>query len=200
MDVNPYAAPQAVLKDPDCAVAAAAPFYVVAPRKLVLLMVMTVGIYSIYWFYRNWKQCRDATGEPMLPVLRGVFAIFFVHRLFRRVDAQLRDSAVAFAWQPMALATGYVVVALVSLVTDQLSKHDLATPYSHFALLPELAAHVFVLAQAQRAINAACADPGGLANRRITFANAFWLLAGAAWWAMVLFGLFIVATLPAPPA
>jgi hypothetical protein len=33
-------------------------YYVVSPRKFYLLAILTLNLYLVYWFYRNWSQIK----------------------------------------------------------------------------------------------------------------------------------------------
>lgn len=46
-----------------------------------------------------------------------------------------------------------------------------------------------ILLRIQRAANAACGDPAGESNRRLTLANLAWLAFGCLLWAMILLGM-----------
>jgi len=53
MDSNPYAAPSsevAVAEKP-----LRQRFYVVAPIKFFILFIVTLGLYQLYWHYKNWS-------------------------------------------------------------------------------------------------------------------------------------------------
>ena len=43
-----------------------ADFYVVSLRKFYLLYIATLGGYVVYWFYRNWKLQKVATGDTKI--------------------------------------------------------------------------------------------------------------------------------------
>lgn len=34
-------------------------FYVVSTRKFAILFLATLGLYWIYWFYKNWDRYKD---------------------------------------------------------------------------------------------------------------------------------------------
>src|SRR5687767_2451938 len=65
--------------------------YVVAPTKFMLLAFSTMGMYSLYWFYKNWSLRRRAYGLTIWPVARAIFAVFFAHRLFRALDVEAHE-------------------------------------------------------------------------------------------------------------
>ena len=78
---NIYAPPQVPLETRSAERPALPPFYVVSLRKLVLLSIATVGLYSLYWFWRHWKLHKLDRKLDIWPVPRAIFAIFFAHGL-----------------------------------------------------------------------------------------------------------------------
>lgn len=167
-------------------------FYVVAPRKFVLLYIFTLGLYSIYWFYRNWSLQKLRRRLDVWPVPRSIFQIFFTHSLFRRIDAQLQQSGSRYRWKAEAVATTYVVLILLSraidrLITDESSFVDVVSLL--MVVVPGLP-----LLSAQMAINHAENDAAGAGNSVLSAANLAWILAGALFWILMLIGVYMIVT------
>lgn len=188
---NPYKTPDARVADAEERLSPTL-FYVVAPRKFLLLMIGTFGLYSIYWFYENWALL-NRKHKAYWPVARGIFSIFFAHSLFAEVDRVIRgsDPPRKFSWSPSTLATIYVVSSLISNICDRLSMKDIGSPVTDLLPLAMLVPTVLVLYRAQHAINFAEGDPDGARNRTLTAANIFWLVLGAVWWLLILVGTYI---------
>lgn len=191
MQSNPYQAPQSVVQDEP--IGQTGEFYVVAPRKFLILMIGTLGGYQIYWFYRNWKL-QNQISQAYWPVARAIFAVFFTHALFRLVDDTLRKAQSTYTWGHQALATIFVVSAIVSQGCTRLASRDVGSPVTDLLGFAALAPVVWALYKAQDAINHASGDPQGLSNDQITGANIAWLAFGALLWLLTLFGLFAVVT------
>jgi hypothetical protein len=194
---SPYAQVSAASFAP--VAAAGAPMYVVAIRKLVILHVATCGMYALYWFYRqwsDWKQSQpyDSAGGRIWPVMRAIFALFFVHALFREVKASGRDDARVAAWDEGATATWLVLTLVASAITSRLSARSIGSPFTDVAELLLMLPEVLLLARAQRMVNAACGDPAGVTNAGFTAANVAWMVLGGVVWLLVAAGIF----LPAP--
>jgi hypothetical protein len=66
----------------------AVPFFLVGTRKFVALHVVTLGLYQMYWFYRQWRKLRDVGGEEIWPIPRTIFCGLFSYWLFARVDEE----------------------------------------------------------------------------------------------------------------
>jgi len=193
METDIYKTPQADLTGAETDSQVDSQFYVVSNTKFLLLYFFTLGLYTVYWFYRNWSLYKQSTGESMWPVMRGIFSIFFTHSLFKRVDERLQAQTVAYHWTPTILATVYVVSAVVANISDRLSMKNIGTPVTDFLGLLLLVTAGWALYKGQGAINTACNDPAGSSNSTITVANLVWIILGALFWGLVLIG--SVATL-----
>lgn len=190
---NPYAPPDAriaeVVANGEAAIAP--PFYVVSSHKFLLLFFGTVGIYSVYWFWRHWKLHKIDKKLDIWPVPRAIFQIFFAHSLNREVDYLIQRKRLRFDWSPGGLATLFVVASLVSGVADRLSWNGIGSPISDLVSLATLLPVGYCLLRTQQAANLACDDPAGDTNRRLTVANYVWLAVGALWWLLVAVGLML---------
>jgi hypothetical protein len=194
-ETNFYAPPQAQIADPVDTVEAA-PFYIVSERKYLLLFFATIGMYSLYWFWRHWTLHKIDKKLEIWPVPRAVFQIFFAHSLNREIDYLLERKQQRFTWSPNALATVFVVFTIISNIADRLSWRGIGSPYSDLVSLSTLLPVGYCLLRTQRAANLACGDPEAVANRRLTAANYLWLTLGALFWALIVLGLL----LPEDPA
>jgi len=196
MDVQDlYAAPTAPVAETQ--VTASNRYFVVAPRKLVVMYVGTFGLYQIYWMYQQWAQFKRATKGSESPVGRSLFSIFFYHSLFREIDHTLSRRETRFSWRPALLASGIVAVMLFSSICGRFSEVDgmpAGLALEPFLTLPVLA---YLHQQAQRAINAACGDADGDGNANFTAGNITWLLFGVLWWLLVGVGsLMLLGVIP----
>lgn len=190
---NPYAPPDARIAEvaANGEAAIAPPFYVVSSRKFLLLFFGTVGIYSVYWFWRHWKLHKIDKTLDIWPVPRAIFQIFFAHSLNREVDHLIQRKRLRFDWSPGGLATLFVVASLVSGVADRLSWNGIGSPISDLVSLATLLPVGYCLLRTQQAANVACEDPAGDTNHRLTVANYAWLAVGALWWLLVAVGLML---------
>lgn len=190
---NLYAAPDARIEDPQLAQAAGQRYYVVAPRKFLLLYVMTFSAYSLYWAYRQWSRERRATGDKLWPVARSIFQLFFTHALFQRINTTLARTGIAPRWGPATAASVYVVFLLAGGVADRIARWQPDSPWPLALSFASLLPCAWALLQGQNAANVASDDPTGASNARLSLANWAWLALGAVGWLMVLGGLWILA-------
>lgn len=191
MTDNPYETPQGELIDP-AESSEAAGFYVVSKKKLILLSAFTVGFYQVYWYYRNWKLQKLATGEKIWPVPRAIFSIFFVHSLFRAVNDKKEGGAVPReGWNHGRTATTIVILVIVSRLLDRLASQSIGSPVTDLLALLILVPTIACFASAQTRINEACGDPEGESNNKLTVANYVWIVIGLLFWALVAIGIFV---------
>lgn len=171
-------------------------FYVVSLRKFTVLFLATLGLYSIYWFYKNWDLYKDKwpfaseVGSTVWPVPRALFSVFFVHALFREVKAYGRDNPVVAAWRNNWHATTVVILMLLSTVLDRASAHGMGSPTTDIASLVVILPLVVELRKAQAMINASCSDADGSGNSDFTKANYAWVAIGVVVWLVMIIELF----------
>ncbi len=169
-------------------------FYVVSPSKFLWLSVLTMGLYYIFWFYKNWKNQMLKTEENIWPVMRGIFSVFFTHSLFKRIATKLEDKNKTYDWSVMGMATLFVITTVLSSIIGQLSSgtgnNDNVT-FVMFISFGFLAATIYSIYKAQMAINIACDDPNGDSNSEFSTANTVWLLIGGLFWVLTLLGMYV---------
>lgn len=156
-------------------------FYVVSPRKLWVMTMGTMGIYSVYWLYAQWLAHQKRTGEDIWPIPRAIFNVFFVHGLFRRVhdwaaergDALANHSNLAWAW---------VLLTVTMRVVDRVYGNQLAPLVDLLVNLLVTGLIAAILFAVQQTINRVSGDTDGASNAQFSFANWFWLFVGALIW------------------
>ena len=187
---NPYAAPEH-LGSAEVA-GTSSRFYVVAPRKFLILFIGTLGLYLLYWMYAHWACFRRATKGSEWPVARAIFGVFFVHSLFAEIDLSLRRTGSSLRWSPGSSATWAVVLMIVNTVSDRMAARSVGSPVTDLLGLAMVFVLPFPLLEAQRAANAACGDPEGAGNSEMTAANIAWLVLGVVLWALTVLGTLVV--------
>lgn len=169
-------------------------FYVVSRRKFAILYLGTWGLYSLYWFYKNWDNYRDARPfdsqeSAIWPVPRAIFSIFFIHSLFRRIKALGEPAALVQSWRNTLHAWLLVVLLVVSSTLSKAADKGIGSPTTDVASVAMLLPMLFVFLHAQRMINLTCNDPEGASNDRLTKANKAWVVAGGILWLVAAIGL-----------
>jgi uncharacterized CHY-type Zn-finger protein len=98
-DLNPPSPASPNLAEPSPAEAPSMPtpepiYFPVSATKFMVLSLCTLGIYQLFWFYRNWKLEKARTGEDMWPFWRAVFSPLFANSLFVRIRDRASEASV----------------------------------------------------------------------------------------------------------
>ena len=93
--------------------------YLISPARIVLLSILSSGLYNIYWIYKTWQHYRDHTGAEAYPIWHGLtqlvpfymIAIFLDHmRAFRRLAEQAGvESRITVGWYLAAVLTSWIL-------------------------------------------------------------------------------------------
>lgn len=91
--------------------------YYISPNRVILLSLLTTGLYAFYWMYLTWRHYRDHTGAPAYPVchaltmLAPVYQFFRLHAHIRSYRELMDEWGVPSTLNPM-LSIGLAVAAL----------------------------------------------------------------------------------------
>ncbi len=164
-------------------------FYVVSVQKFLLLVIATMGIYFVYWFYINWKNQMTATGEKFLPVMRGIFSIFFAYSLFKRIDGKLQQKKTDYVWSAGTMALFYIAASILGQLAAYVDDENIAMTMALTFIF--FVPAVYAVYKAQVAINIVSDDPHGLTNSSYSGLNIFWIVLGAVFWLLTLLGVYV---------
>ena len=140
----------------------------IPPNRVVLLAVLSSGLYLFYWMYLTWRHYRDHTREEAFPVLHAlcllvpVYQFFRLHAHLRVYQELMQQRGVPDTLSPLRsvglflLASLLFTVAWRLLVEIQVDPAD-STNLEQLGFFAVSAARVAILAwitwQAQRNIN-----------------------------------------------
>ncbi|MFK3722840.1 hypothetical protein ACI2KE_03155 [Pseudomonas monteilii] len=161
-------------------------FFVVSPRKMVIMSILTLNLYTVYWFYRNWRLYKRHSGESLWPLVRTIFGIFFVHGLLKRVDRQIKLTGRVYAWSPLLLTCALWLLCIVNYALSVLQMFDPSPVRAMITIVLSLAFGVWWDLTVQRAINFCIGDPEGDGNSALSWANGVWIVLGLLLWALTL--------------
>ncbi len=140
----------------------ALPYYI-PPNRIVLLTVLSAGLYLYYWMYVTWRHYQDHTGELAYPVWHALTLLVPVYNLFRihahmRVYQEMMDArGVPTTLNPLRAALIYLGVFLLALVPLFLPVEAPITPTRQAAYVTlnilQVALLAWMLWQAQGNIN-----------------------------------------------
>jgi len=187
MDNSIYSPPMANLDNTVSASPEA--YYIVSQRKFLIMSIATFGLYFLYWHYQNWSAIKRKEASDIWPVPRAIFSIFYISSLLSHVEQRLTEKRIVFAWRPEFLGAQIIGCMIVGHILDRLSAKDIGSPWTDIASIVFIFVKVYLLLQAQKAINVASGDAEGLANSNITGANMAWIFS---FWILVGLSIFIV--------
>jgi hypothetical protein len=111
---NPYAAPRAELQpNIPSVVTGAAPFYAMSPRKAAVMIVLTMGLYDLCFWWRHWRARRQH-GQDVSVFWRTIFAGFFAFDFKSSVSLALTERGLT----PPALLAAAPGIYLGSFILD----------------------------------------------------------------------------------
>lgn len=109
--------------------------YAIPIYKLAILSVSTLGLYEVYWFYKQWKSLKAEKKLDIGAVGRAIFAPFFSFSLFEHIS-ELGTKKISARW----LGAAYFALVLTNRVPE------VGWVFASFSFLP--------LIPAQNALNA----------------------------------------------
>jgi len=86
------------------------PFFYVSVKKMIFLTVITLGLYELYWFYKQWSFVKGHIKSNIKPFWRSLFAVFFCQDLFKKVKEFSNSKKVPVGYNPELLALMYIVL------------------------------------------------------------------------------------------
>ncbi len=114
MEENVYAPPRALVADVRPLESnAGVYFFAVSPTKLVVMSVCTLGLYQVYWFYKQWVFIRQRSEPLVIPWARALFGIFWCYSCFEfirndervlKIEPNLPAGPLAIGWIAASLA------------------------------------------------------------------------------------------------
>lgn len=189
MNDNIYAPPSAPLSD---AVKPSPEFYVISKNKLLILILLSFGLYTCVWAYKNWSLYKKVNQVDIWPLARAFFFIFFIHKLFRLAADRVARSGRKFDFDFEQWATVFVVVTVGANLLDSASgRIDSLHAYRSLSLLGTPAC-AYILSQCQGLINFAAGDPEGQSNDRFNLWNYLVIVLGIVLWCLTFMGLWAI--------
>lgn len=179
MSLNPYSPPTTEVADVQPVRTQQPPFFAVSLPKLAVLSLCTLGLYELYWFYKNWQIIRDREQSNIAPALRAFFAVIFCYACLARIRDHGEELGVKPSLAAGAYAMGWILTTVLWKLPD---------PY----WLISMAAVAFLLpvqAYANR-VNAAAA-PGHDCNSRFTASSWITTVVGGAFLFLAVVGTFM---------
>ncbi|GAC21779.1 DUF3857 domain-containing transglutaminase family protein [Paraglaciecola arctica] len=99
-------------------------FYPMSGLKFLILGVGTMGLYDIYWTYRNWHAVKSKNNTDIMPIARGIFSPIWFYPLFSvlRKDSieRFAKNKVMFPLIAIIFAVAYLTITFASSYSEHL--------------------------------------------------------------------------------
>ncbi len=126
-------------------------YFAISTERLIISSLATMGLYELYWFYKNWEAIKKAEDRDILPFWRAVFNIFFCYSLFKNVLESAKRHGYTDLYSPGWLAAIYIGL---SLIGNGFNRNDLLNPHTSTVwVIVSLAVSFLPLLRVQEAIN-----------------------------------------------
>lgn len=169
-------------------------FFAISPLKLFVLSFFTVGLYTIYWFYRNWKAVHEDTGEPLSPFWRAIFSTFTAFFLFRKVARAVAGKPHAKAYRHGLMATLFIFTDLIVSVLFRVLEYGTFDSQSRLILsgviVLAFVGNSLAVVATQQTVNRYLADIDGAGNSKTGAGSRVLMIFGFVYFVLVMLGLF----------
>lgn len=91
--------------------------------KFFLLSTISIGLYSLYWFWRCWRRYRITEQADINPFLRTFFAVFWIIALFRSANDKADTK-----W-PVWIAIISTAIIIITSISLQLAFYEGIPPW-----------------------------------------------------------------------
>ena len=102
-------------------------FFYISQKRLVVMSILTFGLYELYWFFKNFEAIRrsqegssDGSLGVIVSVFKSIFSVFFCYGLFKKIYQIAREAGCDLnPSAPLNYALLYIVLFL-SVIIDHL--------------------------------------------------------------------------------
>jgi hypothetical protein len=89
-------------------------FLYISESRFIVMSILTLGIFEIYWNYKNWSYIKKRDNLDIQPVWRAIFGIFYIHSLLSFIEQDNEMNQIEkSAFSASSLATGWVIMILI---------------------------------------------------------------------------------------
>ncbi len=167
-------------------------FFTVSVQKLIIMVVFTMGLYYVYWFYKNYMIIKKNTQSKTWPIARGFFYVFFTHDLFKSISATIIEKEIESDFYSRKEASTFVGLVILQRLIERFMPNKPEYIFIGTVLsLTVFFLSLFPLCKVQKLINQINGDPEGSKNSKITLINIFFILLGSVYWVFLLLGLSV---------
>lgn len=150
----------------------------ISVEKFIFYLIISLGIYQIVWFYRNWKFFKEKENLNISPFWRAIFAIFFINSLFKKMLKLSQEKGYKETYSSGWLTIFWFILTSLSSLPDP---YWLISVFTFIPLLGPL-----------NAINYYWDKNKKLPERTMKWWHILLIIVGVLFWILILAGLFIL--------
>lgn len=164
-------------------------YFAISTKRLALFSILTLGVYEVYWFYKNWQAIKKAEGQKISPFWRAILTVFFCHSLFKKVLESAKSHSYQKLYSPGWLATAYILLIVVADVFSNVDSYDAG--FNLFWLITAIVNFIPLLS-IQKAINFnnEKIKGGPVLKQEFSRGEVTLIVFGVIWFLLVLIGTF----------
>ena len=166
-------------------------FFGVSIKKLCVMYIFTMGLYSLVYFYQHWKVYKIQNNLRINPVLRAIFAILFVYSLFQKIGEKAKERNIAQLPAFSALAVLYVISSIISSVVSSVPGYKMEAVIGTGVGFAFTLIELYPLYRVQLVANTINNDEKGTINARFTAVNWAFIVLGALMWIATIIGSYV---------
>lgn len=69
-------------------------FFQVSVGRFIIMCICTIGIYEVYWFYKNWHFIRESRQNNISPIVRALLSPFWYAALIKELNKEVSRAIV----------------------------------------------------------------------------------------------------------
>jgi len=89
-------------------------YFNISNKRLVVLSLLTGGMYLMYWMYRNAQAMKEAQNDPIVPIWQAIFMSFTSINVFRAVNYSVKKLGYKKDLKPLKSAWLFFLLTALS--------------------------------------------------------------------------------------
>lgn len=161
-------------------------FFTISTFKFIVMLVATLGLYKLYWSYKNWVFIKHKTGRDILPFWRVVFGIFWVYSFLKYIKLFSLKARLQIKINPWFWAALLIILSLSGKLLSKMfpfSVYELITSSLYFLIIIRF--NNIALKINQKLI------PNFQNNTKFSLSNYIAIGIGGIIWLLIIYGLFV---------
>lgn len=154
--------------------------YLISINKFVILAILSMGLYTFWWSYKEWRFFKEKENTNILPAVRALFGIVFLISLFTKILAYAKENNYQKSYSSVFLFLGYISVSFLAYLPDPFWL--LAFAYFLF-FIPAFSAINFAKRNDETIIV--------VEQEKYNVRQVVLLIVGGVWWTFILLGLML---------